>query len=200
MGIPASSDNLVTSTHATAKYIQAKYGSKPIYASGTVAFVEELRTLGINIVSDINVPVAALVMGFDTELTFNKLEKMCILLGRDVDYIATNPDLTCPTEFGYVPDCGSVALMLKNATGREPMFIGKPMPTMVEMALEQTGVSREDTIIIGDRLYTDIACGINAGVDTALVLSGESRAVDVEGSPFKPDYVFRDLGEMLDLL
>ena len=199
MGIPADSNDLITSTHATALYLKKRYGNQPIYGSGTAAFLEELAALGVNITSSMDGP-AALVMGYDTELTFQKLENMCILLGKGVDYVATNPDWTCPTEYGYVPDCGSVALMLKNATGREPVFIGKPMPDMVNMALERAAVSKEETLIIGDRLYTDVACGINAGIDAALVLSGESTMKNLEESVQKPDYVFRDLGELLDIL
>ena len=200
MQIPAGSEQLITSTHATARYLKRQYGDQPIYASGTKAFLQELEDLGVAITPDSNAPVAALVMGFDTELTFQKLETMCILLGKGVDYVATNPDWVCPTEYGYVPDCGSVAQMLKNATGREPLFIGKPMAAMVDMALEQAGVSKEDAIIIGDRLYTDVACGIAAGIDAALVLSGESTTQDLETSPHKPNYVFRDLDELRMLL
>ena len=195
MNIPANADNLITSTHATARYITKKYGTQLIYASGTAAFVKELESLGVNITSDLDKPVA-LVMGYDTELTFAKLENMCILLGKDVDYIGSNPDWTCPTEYGYVPDCGSVATMLKNATGRWPVFIGKPGTDMVDMALERAGAAKDEAIIIGDRLYTDVACGLAAGIDAALVLSGESTEEDLKNSEHKPNYVFKDLGEI----
>ena len=198
MNIPVTPECLITSTHATARYLKSRYNNKPIFASGTSAFIQELITSGLNITDDINTPISALVMGYDTELTFQKLENMCILLGREIDYIATNPDLICPTEYGYVPDCGSIAQILKNATGREPIFIGKPMPAMIEMALEQTGATKEETLIIGDRLYTDVACGIAAGVDTALVLSGESTEDDIKIRPYRPDYVFRDIGQLLE--
>jgi len=196
MKIPLKADDLISSTHATARYLKAKYGDKPVYASGTAAFCQELVGLGVNVTDCLESPVA-LVMGFDTELNFQKLENMCILLGRGIDYIASNPDWTCPTEYGYVPDCGSVAQMLKNATGREPLFIGKPKATMAEMAMERAAVSKKETIIIGDRLYTDVACGIAAGIDSALVLSGESTEADLQNSPYKPSYVFKDLGELL---
>lgn len=199
MNIPAAPNNLITSTHATAGYLKKHYGNKPVYASGTAAFSQELANLGINITNDMEAP-AALVMGYDTELTFQKLENMCILLGKDIGYVASNPDWTCPTEYGYVPDCGSIAQALKHATGKEPVFIGKPMPAMIDMALEQSGVSKEETLIIGDRLYTDVACGLNAGVDAALVLSGESTEEDLKTSPHKPDYVFKDLGELVKIL
>ena len=200
MKIPVAPADLITSTHATARYLKKHYGDKLIYSSGTEAFCQELAASGLNITKNTEGPIAALVMGFDTELTFQKLENMCILLGKGVDYVATNPDWTCPTEYGYVPDCGSVAQMLKNATGREPVFIGKPMTDMVDMALEISGASEEETMIIGDRLYTDVACGLAAGVSAALVLSGESTEDDIKTSPHNPNYVFKDLGELLEIL
>jgi len=199
MKIPVTPDDLITSTHATIRYLKNRYGDKPVYASGTAAFCQELSSSGINITDNLNDPVA-LVMGFDTELSFQKLENMCILLGKGVDYIATNPDWTCPTEYGYVPDCGSVAQMLKNATGREPIFIGKPMAEMVDMALERAEASKEEVLMIGDRLYTDVACGLAAGVDAALVLSGESTVEDMKTSHHQPDFVFKDLSELLEIL
>ena len=198
MGIPATSDDLITSTHATARYLLKNFGQKSVHASGTEAFVKELSGLGVNVTNSMDAEV--LVMGYDTELSFQKLENMCILLGKGVDYVATNPDWTCPTEYGYVPDCGSVAWMLNKACGREPVFIGKPMTDMVDMALERSGASKEEAIIIGDRLYTDVACGLTAGIDAALVLSGESTEEDLKTSPHKPNYVFKDLSELLNML
>jgi len=137
------------------------------------------------------------VMGFDTELTFGKLEDACILLGRGVDYIATNPDYVCPTWYGSVPDCGSIAGILKTATGREPRFIGKPNPEMLLLALEKTGLAAEDALMIGDRVYTDIASGVNAGVDTVLVLSGEGTVEDAEASEKKPTYIMDGIGDVM---
>jgi len=200
MGIEANADNLITSTHATARYILREYGDAAVYASGTAALVEELAGLGVNICQDIT-EAQVLVMGYDTELSFQKLENICIMLGRkEVAYVATNPDWTCPTEYGYVPDCGSVAWMIEKATNRSPKFIGKPMTDMVDMALERSGVAKSEAIIIGDRLYTDVACGLNAGIDAALVLSGESTIKDLETSEHVPTYVLRDLGELMEML
>ncbi len=157
--------------------------------------------------------IDALVCGFDTELTFRKLEDACILLGRGVDFIAANPDWVCPTSYGYVPDCGSVCEMLFRATGRRPVFIGKPQPEMALLAIEKYGYRPEDeaqlslptcrspahdTVVIGDRLYTDIACGIHAGIDAALVLSGEGTLADVENSPEKPTHIYRNIRAILN--
>ena len=137
---------------------------------------------------------------FDTELTFQKLEDACILLNRGVDYIATNPDWVCPTWYGSVPDCGSVASMLYNATKRNPRFIGKPHPEMVYLSMEKCGFKKEETVVIGDRVYTDIASGVNAGVDTILVLSGEGTVKDAEDSDTKPKYIIDNIRKVYDII
>ena len=140
-------------------------------------------------------------MGFDTELTFKKLEDASKLLNLyDIDYIATNPDWVCPTGFGSVPDCGSVSMMLKNASGKWPVFIGKPQTAMVELAIEKTGYKREETVLMGDRLYTDIACGVNAGISTIFVLSGEGTMKDVEESDKKPEFILENVKELYEIL
>ena len=113
-----------------------------------------------------------------------------------VDYYATNPDWVCPTAFGSVPDCGSMAWMLEKATGRAPKFIGKPEPEMALLAMEQTGFCASETLLIGDRLYTDIACGNRAGVDTAFVLSGEGTLADLAKGQGKPTYIFENITEV----
>lgn len=195
MNITATADDFITSTNATVIYLKKKNYNK-IYAFGTESFKKQLADGGLNITDRLEDDIDCLVMGFDTELTFQKLEDACILLNRGVDYIATNPDWVCPTWYGSVPDCGSVAAMLCNATGRNPLFIGKPQPEMIYLAMELTGFSKEQTAVIGDRIYTDIASGINAGVDSILVMSGETTAEDVEKSDVKPDYIFENIREI----
>ena len=119
-----------------------------------------------------------------------------ILLNRGVPFIATNPDWVCPTWYGSVPDCGSVCRMLTTATGREPTFIGKPQPEMARLAMERTGFSPEQTVLLGDRLYTDIACGVNAGIDTVFVLSGEGTQADIAAYQIHPTWVYPDIGTL----
>ena len=118
---------------------------------------------------------------------------VCILLRREIPYLATNPDLVCPTWYGSVPDCGSVSAILKNATGKTPRFIGKPEPDMILLALEKTGYGKADALMIGDRVYTDIAAGVHAGIDTVLVLSGEGTVADAEASDTKPTWILPDI-------
>jgi HAD superfamily hydrolase (TIGR01450 family) len=199
LGISSNPEDFLTSTNATVLYLQEKKYHK-IYAFGTASFKEQLIAGGLPITDKLEDDIDCLCMGFDTELTFQKLEDACILLNQGVDYIATNPDWVCPTWYGYVPDCGSVSQMLYNATKRRPLFIGKPEPDMALLAMEKTGFTPEETVLIGDRLYTDIACGVNAGINTIFVLSGEGTMKDVEESDFKPTFIHKNIRETVDIL
>ncbi len=201
MGIKACKEDFTTSAQATAEYLLKTHKNDLLYVLGTQALKDELQSYGLNITDTICDDIACLIMGFDTELTFQKLEDACILLNRGVDYIATNPDWVCPTWYGSVPDCGSIAQILCNATKRLPKFIGKPEPTMINLAIERSGFNKEEAIILGDRLYTDIASGSNAGIDTALMLSGESTMEDVEAfEGAKPTYIFNNIRGFLNAI
>jgi len=199
LGINSTADDFLTSTNATIRHLKNK-GYKKIYALGTESFRQQLEKSGLCITTNRDDDIDCLCMGFDTELAFSKLEDACILLGKGVDYVATNPDWVCPTWYGFVPDCGSVSQMLCNATGRMPQFIGKPEPDMINMALEKTGFSKEETAIMGDRLYTDIKCGVNAGVNTIFVLSGEGTMEDIEKENVHPDYIFDNIRSLYNEL
>ena len=201
LGITASKEDFMTSSQATAYFLKKNYADKLIYVSGTESFKKELRESGLNITDKRQEGIGCIVCGFDTELTFKKLEDLSILLiDKDLPYYAANLDLVCPTEYGYVPDCGSVSEMLYNATGRRPIGIGKPSPLMVELARDKWGTAKEETMVIGDRLYTDIACGKNAEIPTVLVLSGETDMAMAEASPHKADIILEDIGVLLEQL
>jgi len=196
IGIESDVDDFLTSTDATCLYLK-RYEGKKFYVSGTKSFEEQLKGSGVITTTDVEDDIFGIVMGNDTELTFKKLDDMSRLLTeRELVYIATNPDWVCPTSYGYVPDCGSVAEMIKRATGKSPIFIGKPKPEMLLLAMERFGYSKEETLMIGDRVYTDIASGYNAGVDTVLVLSGEGTIEDVQGSETKPTYIMENIREL----
>ena len=198
IGIPACEDDFLTSTDATILYIQQKYQGRRFYSFGTASFTEQLRNAGIDVVTELCDGIDGIVMGNDNELNFKKLEDACKLLLNDVIYIATNPDWVCPTAFGYVPDCGSVAEMLWRATGKRPHFIGKPRPEMLTLAMERYGFSKDESVMIGDRVYTDIASGYNAGIDTIFVLSGEGIMADAESSDTPPTYIFKGIREVFN--
>lgn len=197
LGIESSAEDFLTSTDATISYLKAK-NHKKIYAFGTASFKKQLSDAGLPIVDTLCDGIDCLCISNDWELTFKKLEDSCIILRDEVDYIATNPDWVCPTWYGSVPDCGSFCEMLYRATGKRPKFIGKPQPDMVYLALDRTGYSKDDALMIGDRLYTDIACGVNAGIDSAFVLSGEGTLEDLKVSETKPTYVYKSIREILN--
>jgi HAD superfamily hydrolase (TIGR01450 family) len=193
LGIETGREDYLTSVDATIRYLRREKPGKRCYVFGTRSFYRQLEEAGIPVTDHLEEDIDLLLCGFDRELTFQKLEDACILLGRGVDFVATNPDWVCPTWYGSVPDCGSVCEMLTRATGRRPVVIGKPRPAMVELALERTRFAPEQALIVGDRLYTDIACGVNAGIDSAFVLSGEGTEEDLERSGVHPTWVFPDI-------
>ena len=198
MGIKAEYENFYTSGQATAMYLKENYPNQVVYCMGTKSLIKELREAGIEVVTEVDERAGVVLLGFDTENTSEKIRNTCIMLGRDVAYLATNPDLVCPVSFGYIPDCGSMSIMLKNATGKEPFFIGKPEPIMVNCVLKKLNCKREDAVIVGDRLYTDIKTGANAQVDTICVLSGEASMEDILQGEVEPTYIFKSVKEIYE--
>ena len=200
LGIEANPEDFMTSSQAMAYYLKKHYAGKTLYVSGTQSLKDELAREGFDITEDID-KVEVIVSGFDTELTFKKLEDMSrMLCTKELPYVATNPDYVCPTEFGSVPDCGSVSDMLFNVSGKRPLFIGKPSPLMPQLAMEKWGVTPEQTVVVGDRIYTDIKSGLNAGAMTVLVMSGETTYEILEASADKPLLVLKDCSEMIPIL
>lgn len=200
-GIKASYDDFMTSSQAATYYLDKHHKGARLYVCGTESLKKELRCGGFEVTEDINL-VDVIVMGFDTELTFKKLRDVSYLLltRENIPYIATNPDYVCPTEFGCVPDCGSVCDMIFNATGKRPVVIGKPSPLMPQLAMSKYGYSKEETAVVGDRIYTDIKSGLNAGITGILVLSGETTREILAESPEKPHLVLEDASEILQVL
>lgn len=196
LGIHANHENFFTSSQATILWLQKNIPDAKVYCQGTRSLIEELTSAGIHITEDVE-PVDVVLVGFDTELTTDKLRKTCeILATQDVLYLATNPDLVCPVSFGFIPDCGSICGMIKNATNKLPRYIGKPEPTMVNIVREKYGVDAEATIVVGDRLYTDIATGLNAGVTSICVLTGEATLEEIENGDIKPTLTFDNIREI----
>ncbi len=196
MGVPAVREDFLTSVDALIADLGGRPPFRKCYAFGTETFRRQLAEAGVPVTARLEDDVDCLLIAFDTELTFQKLEDACILLNRGVEFIATNPDWVCPTWYGCVPDCGSVCEMLFRATGRRPQVIGKPQPAMALLALARTGLRPDQAVMIGDRLYTDVASGVNAGIDTAFVLSGEGTMADLEQSDVKPTWVFDDIAAL----
>ena len=201
LGIQATREEFMTSSQATAFYLHKYHEGQRLYVCGTQSLNEEFRNEGFTVTTNLD-EVDCIVMGFDTELTFQKLHDVSYLLltRPELPYIATNPDLVCPPEFGSVPDCGSVCIGIKNATGREPIVIGKPSPLMPQLAMEKLDIAKEETCVVGDRIYTDVKSGLNAGITGILVLSGETTREILEASEDKPHLVLENAGQILDAL
>ena len=198
LGIAATREDFITSSQATAYYLKQHYPNHRLYVCGTRSLKKELEMEGFTVTENLG-EVDCIVMGFDTELTFQKLEDVSrLLLTREnIPYIATNPDYVCPTEFGSVPDCGSVCDMIYNATRKRPVVIGKPSPLMPQLAMERYGYTKEETAVVGDRIYTDIKSGLNAGITGILVMSGETTEEILNNSPEKPHLVLDDASAIM---
>ena len=198
LGIDATKEDFITSSQATAYYLKKHHKDDRLYVCGTESLKQELRENGFTVVDNTD-DTDCIVMGYDTELNYKKLWDVSYMLTmREIPYIATNPDYVCPTEWGSVPDCGSVCDMIFNATGKRPQFIGKPEPLMPLLAMEQVGVSKEETAVIGDRIYTDVKSGVNAGAVSVLVMSGETTEEILNASDVKPDIVLQYAGEIME--
>ncbi len=201
LGIKSTYEDFLTSSQATAYYLNENYPNAVLYVCGTESLKQELKSNGYKISEDLD-EITCVVIGNDTELAFKKLDDLSriLLAKKDIPYIATNPDLVCPTEFGCVPDCGSFCDMLYNVCKRMPVYIGKPSPLMIQLAIEKANVKPENTAVVGDRIYTDIKSGINANALSILVLSGETDEKILNESDIKPDIVLDDASYITKIL
>ncbi len=197
-GLETREEQFITSGYMTIRFLKEHFADKKIFVMGTASFVSELKKNGLHITEQAEDGIGCVTAAYDSELTYGKLTEICrVLFANDVPFYATNPDLRCPVDFGFVPDCGSICGMIAAATGKEPIYLGKPSRLVVDLCLEQSGFSREETLVVGDRLYTDIACGINGGVDTCVVFTGEAHPEDMADTPYPADYAFANIKELL---
>lgn len=199
--LDSSEDLFITSGYMMLHFLLKEYPQSKIYVLGTASFIAELRKNGLHITETAEEDIACVVVAYDNELNYQKLIEACKALSTtDVPFYATNPDLCCPIEFGFVPDCGAICEMITHSTGKEPIYLGKPSAEVVHVCQQASGFTDEETLVVGDRLYTDIACGNNAGVDTCVVFTGEAHAEDLASTPYKPDYAFENVLELLSAL
>ncbi len=200
LGIDADREDFITSSQATAYYLHRHYEGKTLYVCGTESLKEELRREVFALTEDLE-KVEVVVTGFDTELVYEKLNKAVHFLRRGAAFIEANPDWVCPMPNDEVlPDCGSICALLTAASGVEPVVIGKPNRNMVDIISNMTGVPNEQICCVGDRLYTDIAVAQNAGAVSLLVMSGETTPKMLEEAERKPDYVLKDVKQLMEVL
>jgi len=196
LGLNITEKNLILSQHPTISYLK-KNNFKKIFLLGTTSLKNEFKSEGF-LLTEENPEI--LVLAFDKELTYERLEKAAYLLQDGIPYIATHLDDRCPTRRGYIPDAGGIAALLYKATNRMPRVFGKPNKEMLLFKLEELKISPMNAIIFGDRLYTDVLMGINAGVTTCCVLSGETNLAMIKNSnQYKPDLVIDGIWKLLEI-
>ena len=196
--LETTEDQFITSGYMALRFLRENYADKKVFVLGTASFITELRKNGLRITETADEDVDCVMVAYDSELTYGKLVQACkILSTADVPFYATNPDLCCPIDFGFIPDCGAICNMVTDSTGRKPVYLGKPSRTVVDLCLELSGFSRDETLVVGDRLYTDIACGINGEVDTCVLFTGEAKPADMTDTPYPATYCFENIKELL---
>ncbi|MGN1148778.1 MAG: HAD-IIA family hydrolase [Lachnospiraceae bacterium] len=199
--LETTEDLFITSGYMTIRFIKENFSNRKIFVLGTASFVTELKKNGLIVTEQPESDIACILVGYDSELTYEKLVNTCqVLSTMEVPFYATNPDLCCPIDFGFIPDCGAICQMLTSSTGKVPVYLGKPAREVCDQCMKQSGFTPEETIVIGDRLYTDIACGINAGVETCVVYTGEATPEEVAHSEYKPTYAFDNIRQFYEAL
>ena len=186
-------DQIITSGDVMIEYLKMYYPGKRVYLVGTPDLEENFRENGILLTK--NMP-DVVVIGFDTTLTYEKLSNACTFIREGALFLATHLDINCPTETGFIPDCGSFCAAISLSTGKQPKYLGKPFAETVEMVLDKTGFAAPEVAFVGDRLYTDVATSVKNGAVGLLVLTGETHLEDVPTSEVQPDAIFASLGEM----
>lgn len=198
LGIETPFLEVLTSGQAAGRYALRTFPGKRAFLLGNEMLAVELTAMGVTI--DAQNPDYVLI-AYDTTLDYAKMTAVCDLVRSGLPYIATHPDFNCPTESGFAPDIGAIIAFIHASTGRQPdVIIGKPHAGIVEEALRLTGLKPHELAMVGDRLYTDIATGVNFGMLSILVLTGEASLADVETSPVKPDMIFERLSAMNEYL
>ena len=201
MGVHCDAHNFYTSVETTIKYLK-EHNFKTLCVLGVESFKEKLRK-HFTLVDTFNPdkPVDVVLASFDTELVYDELRVACLYLQKGSKFIATNMDYRCPIEDGlYIPDCGGLCKWMEMCTGVKPTFLGKPAPEMIYQVEELFNVKPEEVIMVGDRHYTDIMAGINAGVDTLAVLTGETTKEEFENAEHKPTYIKESIKDLLEIL
>ena len=198
MGIETEPEHILTSATATRIYLDLHLSEEAgIYVVGMPALRDQLFNGSKKTFSDGDGDIEAVVVGLDLDFTYAKLKKANSAIRAGASFIATNADATLPTEEGLVPGAGSIVAAIQTATGIKPVMIGKPEPTTLHMSAKTMGLDPTDSVMIGDRLDTDILAGARAGMLTALVLTGVSTRDDIAKSDVLPDLVFSDLTALL---
>ncbi len=197
MGYPVSEDKIIISTHVTADYLNRNHKGERVYLLGNERLTNDFVKAGINLVDE-NPDVV--VLGFDTTLTYEKINKAANYIANGAVYIATHPDFNCPMANGFMPDTGSMIELFAASTGKRPLVMGKPMTQTVDYVTSLLGCERDEIAFVGDRLATDIAIGADHGVPCALVLSGVTTMQEYEAAGIPASVVVDDLAALKEYI
>lgn len=198
MGWETDKSRIVTSGQATISYLKKHFPKKRVYLLGNELLKQEFQEEGIWLEET---DPEVVVTGFDTSLDYGKLCRVCDLVRSGLPYLSTHPDYNCPTETGFIPDSGAIHAFIHASAFRYPdHIIGKPNADIMDDLTKRAEVTKEQTAMVGDRLYTDVAAGVNNGYTGILVLSGEAAMKDVEQSEVIPDLIFESVAEMIRFL
>ena len=211
LGIPASPEEVITSTHVLADFLKRTWPELKLYVIGEMPLRAELRQYGLHLVAELCDQDAhqvispdgidAVVVAFDRTLDYRKLNTAYQALRHGARFFATNADKACPMPNGSIPDAGATIASLEYLTGRRVELVaGKPSPLILQAALHSLELPAERCLLVGDRLETDIRMGRAAGMQTALVLTGVSRREEAAESPDRPDCILEQLADLLDWL
>lgn len=193
MGLDIQPELIFTSAMATAQFLQKQRPNGTAYVIGESGLTSSMHEAGYIITEH---DPDYVVLGESSAFSLENLTKGIRLIIDGARFVATNPDPSGPTAMGIVPACGAVAAMIEKATGVSPFFIGKPNPLMVRTALNYLGVHSEETIIVGDRMDTDIIGGVQNGMDSILVLTGVTKPEQIERYSYIPTYVYDSVAEI----
>jgi NagD protein len=192
-GLDVPAENIFTSAIATAKFLQNQRPNGTAFVIGETGLTQALHDVGY-VQTDTSPDYV--VLGEVNTYNFEIVTKAIRLINDGALFIATNPDATGPLESGIVPATGAMAALLEKATGKAPFFVGKPNPLMMRSALRYLGVHSENTVMVGDRMDTDVVAGVMSGLETILVLSGVSTREDVERFPYRPGRILNSVAEI----
>src|SRR3954447_2778966 len=196
-GLNIPEEMIWTSALATAAFLFDQLPGGSAYVIGEAGVTTALHEVGYTL-TERNPDFV--VLGETRTYSFEAITRAIRLIGGGARFIATNPDVTGPSEEGPLPATGSVAALITAATGRKPYFVGKPNPMMLRSALNRIEAHSENTMMVGDRMDTDIVAGIEAGLDTILVLSGSTHASDIERYPYRPGRVLDGIAEAVEIV
>ena len=197
MGFDVDMRNVLTSGTATLRFLKENRQGKRVYVVGTQSYMEDVKEYGIEL--DDEDPDIVL-LSFDRELTYEKINKAYAFIKKGAEYIATHPDDLCPTENDYDVDIGAFIAMYRYLLDKEPLIIGKPNRLMMEMAAAEMGIEPDEVAMVGDRLYTDIRMAYDNGFQSILVLTGETKLADLEHSEVRPTYVLDSVADIIDTI